>query len=112
MVLNGSDRNEQTSRDLLIGVALRKELENLLLARGEAAGVCLCCRSSTSRDSSDAKIAHGAAHQARCRFGTKINKSGQRLTEVGLLLRIQQCQCGLKALAQPIPEFDSPCTIP
>jgi hypothetical protein len=39
MVLNGSDRNEQTSRYFLIGVALRKELEDLLLAPGEAAGV-------------------------------------------------------------------------
>ena len=89
-----------------------KELENLLLACSEAAGVCLCYGTSTSRNSSDAKIAHSAAHQARCRFGTKINKPGQRLTQIGLLLRIQQRQCGLIAVAEPIPESDGPCTIP
>ena len=108
MVLDGPDRNEQAARDLLVGLALRNELKNLLLACGETVRVCLRCRTSPSGNRADTKIAHGTAYQASRRVGTKINKPCQRLSKMGLLLGVQQRQCGLIRTAQPIPEHRSP----
>ena len=47
-----------------------------------------------------------------CRFGTKISKPGQRLSEQSLILGVQQRQRGFVAVAQPIPQFDGVFSIP
>src|SRR3954462_13149011 len=99
MVLDGSDRNEQAARDLLVGVALGKQLKNLLLAGGEPPWVSPRRGTCAGGNGAHTEIPHGTAHDTGGRVGTKINKPRQRLSEVALVLGVQQRQCGFIAVA-------------
>src|SRR4051812_42914201 len=112
MVLDGSDRNEQAARDLLVGVALGKQLKNLLLPGGEAAWVGSRRGTCPGGNRTHTEVPHGTAYHTCGGVSTKINKPRQGLSKIGLLPRVQQRQCGFIGVAQPIPQFSGMCSIP
>src|SRR5512132_510964 len=71
VVLYSPDRYEQAGGDLLVGMAPGKEVQDLLLARGQPSWVGLGCHTHTCRNGADAKVSHRPAYQTRRRFGTK-----------------------------------------
>ncbi len=112
VVLDRPSRNEQAGPDLLVGLALAKQWEDLLLACGQPSRMGLGWGTRTGGNGADTKIAHGSAHQPRRRVGAKINKPCQRLSKMGLLFGVQKRQRGFIAIAQPIPQFGGMFTIP
>ena len=90
VVLDCPHRNEQARRDLLVGLAVGKEIENLLFTCGQASWVCSGCHTGTGGNGVHAKVSHPLAYQASRRLGTKINKSRQGLPQVGLVVGVQE----------------------